>query len=238
MRIGITERGDAALDLSWTNKISNIDGAILITKAVSSVKFQNAVKEFKDKVIIHATITGFGGTPIEPNVPTYEETLNGLYELESFMPEGNIVLRIDPIIPNEAGRSWIHYLIKNIPVSVKRIRFSIIDNYKHILQRGLELPWSSFHAPPHLIADVVNDFMPYSHTHYIECCGEDHPLIPEEWKRGCISDRDVLMLRLDINKIPKILSGQRKSCKCLSIKTELLNNKGQCKHGCLYCYWR
>lgn len=32
MRIGITERGDASIDYSWVDKVSNIDGAILITK--------------------------------------------------------------------------------------------------------------------------------------------------------------------------------------------------------------
>ena len=31
---------------------------------------------------------------------------------------------------------------------------------------------------------------------------------------------------------------QRASCSCLSQKVELLSNKKQCHHGCLYCYWR
>lgn len=32
MKIGITEQGDAGLDLSWVKKLSNVDAAILITK--------------------------------------------------------------------------------------------------------------------------------------------------------------------------------------------------------------
>lgn len=238
MKIGITERGDATLDMSWVNKIGTVDGAVLITKAVSSKEFQNAVRKFKNKVIIHATITGYGGTPIEPNVPSHEETMDSLYKLASFMPEGHIVLRIDPVIPNDAGRTWIPYLINKLPPSIKRVRFSIIDNYKHLSTRGLELPWKTFHAPPQLISNVVNDFMKFSHTHGIECCGEDHPLIPMEWKKGCISDWDLILLGLDFMQVPKVTSNQRKSCRCLSVKTELLSNRKQCYHGCLYCYWK
>lgn len=33
-------------------------------------------------------------------------------------------------------------------------------------------------------------------------------------------------------------SYQRKGCLCPSNKYELLKNKKQCPHGCLYCYWR
>lgn len=35
LKIGVTERGDAGLDLSWVQKMDKMDGAILITKDVS-----------------------------------------------------------------------------------------------------------------------------------------------------------------------------------------------------------
>ena len=38
--IGITERGDAAIDYSWIRKLDSVDGAILITKNVSQM-FRN-----------------------------------------------------------------------------------------------------------------------------------------------------------------------------------------------------
>lgn len=238
MKIGITERGDAALDLTWTSKMKDVDGAILITKNCASNNFLKAVMQFKDKVIVHATITGNGGSFIEPNVPHPSVTVAGLYALAAIIPPQRIVLRVDPIIPNDAGISWIPYLMGNLPRGVNRIRFSIIDNYKHVGDRGLYLPWKGLHAPEHMAAKVVNAFMPYASGGYIESCGEDYKVIPDSWKLGCISIRDLELLGLNYNPIFAVTSKQRYSCKCLSVKTELLTNRKRCGHGCLYCYWK
>lgn len=238
MKVGITERGDAALDLSWVNKMHSVQGAVLITKQCCNEDFLRAVRRWKNKVIVHCTITGYGGGVIEPHVPSHYDTMEGLHELASFMGPGRVVLRIDPIIPNDIGRTWIPYLINQLPESVKRVRFSIIDNYKHLALRGLKLPWNTFHAPEQLVAGVVQDFMPFAKTHSIECCGESYAVIPEHWKRGCISDWDLILLGLDVMRAPPFQAAQRKSCNCLSVKTELLSRRNQCPHGCLYCYWR
>ena len=74
MKIGITEAGDASLDYTWLNKIDSCDGLILITKNVTD-KFIDTILEHKDKIILHATCTGMGGTIIEPNVPSYDKQL-------------------------------------------------------------------------------------------------------------------------------------------------------------------
>ena len=239
MKIGITERGDAAIDLSWSSKMDSVNGAVVITKNCASPDFQNAVRQHKNKLIVHATITGNGGSFIEPNVPNPQITMQGLYDLCGVIDPARIVLRIDPIIPNQAGLSWVPWLINNMPPGIKRVRFSIIDNYKHLVQRGLTLPWQSFNAPEHLVADAVTVLRKYEHTHSIECCGESYPVIPQIWHKGCISDWDLILLGLDFMQAePFRMGAQRKVCKCLSVKTELLNSKKQCPHGCLYCYWR
>lgn len=67
-KIGITEAGDAGVDLSWVDKMGSVDGAVLITKCISP-NFVDAAMKFKDKIIVHATITGYGGTILEPLVP-------------------------------------------------------------------------------------------------------------------------------------------------------------------------
>lgn len=238
MKIGITERGDAALDLSWTTKMNQIDGAVLITKNCASPAFIEAVKQFKNKVIVHATITGNGDSFIEPNVPHPHTTLAGLYELVRVLDPSRLVLRIDPIIPNDVGIAWIPYLINNLPQGISRIRFSIIDNYNHIKDRGLHLPWNGLHAPESMVTDVVNTFLPYTKNFSIESCGEEYPVIPENWKSGCISYKDLKILGLIYNPISNSTSYQRRACRCLSIKTELLNRREKCAHGCLYCYWK
>ena len=54
---------------------------------------------------------------------------------------------------------------------------------------------------------------------------------------GCVSEKDLEIL--GVEKIPNLsMGGPRPGCKCLAIKRELLTNKKQCPHGCLYCYWR
>lgn len=80
MRIGITERGDASIDYSWVQKLDNVDGAILITKNVTD-RFIEAVLQNYNKVIVHATTTGYGGTILEPNVMPVEKTMNQLEKL-------------------------------------------------------------------------------------------------------------------------------------------------------------
>lgn len=238
MKVGITERGDAALDLSWEGKMGQVAGAVLITKNCSSKAFLQAVARNKDRVIVHTTITGNGNSFIEPNVPHPDEVMKGVWELAGIVGPERIVLRIDPIIPNKAGRSWISYLINNMPKGVRRVRFSIIDNYKHVGQRGLHLPWQGFHAPEHLVADVVNDFLEYSEYIDIESCGETYEVIPKHWKIGCISEKDLQILGINYSPQQLKIGKQRVSCKCLSIKQELLNNRAQCQHGCIYCYWK
>ena len=71
MRIGITERGDAGLDLSWLKKTDACDGMVLITKNAND-RFAGAVMELRAKnfpCVVHATCTEWGGTRLEPFVP-------------------------------------------------------------------------------------------------------------------------------------------------------------------------
>lgn len=82
MRIGITERGDAGIDLSWTGHLDSVNGAILITKNLTD-GFCRAVLDNKDRhpLIIHAGCTGWGGSALEPRVPRYHDQLGRLSKL-------------------------------------------------------------------------------------------------------------------------------------------------------------
>ena len=56
--IGVTEAGDASVNLQWEKTLEKVDGAILVTKNVSK-DFRAAVMRSPNKVIVHATVTGF-----------------------------------------------------------------------------------------------------------------------------------------------------------------------------------
>jgi DNA repair photolyase len=101
--IGITECGDAGLDFSWVEQMPTMDFAILITKNVND-KFIKEVVKVKEKVIVHATITGMGGTVVEPRVPPVSISIGQLKRLiNAGFPASQIVLRVDPIIPTPKG---------------------------------------------------------------------------------------------------------------------------------------
>ena len=103
MIFGITEAGDASRDYSWTEKVNDTDMSVIITKHITD-EFIEKVLLFKNKVVIHATCTGYGGTVLEPNVPDYKVQLDAVKKLiKSGFPASQIVVRIDPIIPTAKG---------------------------------------------------------------------------------------------------------------------------------------
>lgn len=234
MYIGITERGDAGLDFNWENKL--YDANILITKHIND-EFIKKVLNHKDKIIIHATVTGFGGTILEPNVPDYHSSYIGLAKLIMFgFPTNQIVLRINPIIVTPKGLSTVEKILKEfVHLNIQRCRFSFIDMYPHVKERFKEnkvkLPYETFAAPQVMVDNVLQVLKEYEGVYQFESCAENTP-----YKLGCISEKDLRILGVNI----KVKDGgfQRKGCLCLGNKKELLNNKKQCVSKCLYCYWK
>lgn len=224
--IGITERGDAGLDTSWLKWVLESKPAILISKR-PNVLFE-ILRNFKNtNVIVHTTITGFGSTILEPNVPCADYTIASYYKLVGLLGEDRVVLRIDPVIPTEKGLETAKSIVaKSLNT---RIRISFIDNYDHLKERFRQndidqLPWDSFHAPLELRKKA------WEELGKPEICGE-----PDMPCTGCVSAKDCEVLGVIPIEKEK---GQRFFCKCLANKKELLMNCERCPHNCIYCYWR
>jgi len=100
--IGITERGEAGLNFYWEKEywLQNCDGVILITKHLSA-QFIERAKKYNS--IIHATITGWGGTSMEPGVPSFIDSMAQFGEAVRVLGRERVVLRIDPIVPTPDG---------------------------------------------------------------------------------------------------------------------------------------
>lgn len=240
MKIGITERGDAGIDLSWGSRINEMDFAIIITKNVGAPGFAEELMKYKNKVILHATVTGFGGTPVEPNVPSPQESYIAIKKvIEMGFPIEQIVLRVDPIIPTDKGieqaRSVMGYFK---PLGIKRCRISILDMYPHVKERfrqhNIRVPYESFTAPAHMKAKWMFMLNEFKDIYEFEACAEDLP-----FATGCISHKDMAILKIEPDQEDEANPfRQRTMCLCLTGKTELLTKKKQCPHGCLYCYWK
>lgn len=166
-KIGITEAGDAGVDLSWVEKLDRVDAAVLITKCVSP-DFFDAALEHKDRLIVHATITGYGHSALEPNVPTPYEEFAAIMELvKAGFPMEKIVIRIDPIIPTEKGLSVAYRtMISFMEMGFQRYRVSVIDMYPHskkpVQKAGLPLP----------VLIAVSLRLKHSFQKWTICCGK------------------------------------------------------------------
>ena len=238
IKFGITEAGDAGLDFTWSNKL--LDGNIIITKhmTVANTKLQELLLENQNKIILHATCTGYGSTKMEPNVPKPTEIYDGIKKLiEQGFPVDQIVLRTDPTIPTIKGIERVTNVWELFKDSgIKRVRYSIIDMYSHTKERILKeydkLPFNGFKAPQYMIDNLLQAIEPYRQHYTFEACAEN---LPD--RTGCISKKDYEILGLDTSDI-KEGGFQRKGCACCAGKTELLTNKKRCPSGCLYCYWK
>lgn len=236
VKIGTTEKGDAGLDFAWMNKNENFDGMILITKHLSYGFIEQAAKV---NSIIHATITGHGGTIYEPKVPPLLISKQLFQKLIDKVGHERVVLRIDPIIPTDSGIAKAIYVYQQLHENIEkktRVRISFMDNYEHVKQRfvkvGLKPLEYYFHAPIDLREKIASYFPD------AEICGE-----PGMECVGCVSEKDLKILNIqEESKIGDYAiaakSAQREECKCLTCKVEMLKNKIPCRGGCIYCYWK
>lgn len=242
LKFGITERGDIAFDDGWIKKLetNEVQAAVLISKGLPTKPGAEAMRKMKDKIIFHATTTGYGGTVVEPNVLPYEkrlENLKGFCEAYSF-PANHIVIRVDPIIPTPKGLALAQKVIsKAQKLGFKRFRFSFIDIYRHVAKRftdkGLPVPPGINQADPKEIAKFYA-FLKKKQTEGLtfESCAES-----DEFQAGCISQKDFKLCGLNTNELNIPQKRQRQACLCCGNKTELLTRKQRCPHQCLYCYW-
>lgn len=237
--VGITETGDISFNLEAFDNL--FDANIIITKRLTD-KLIDKLIEYKDKCILHLTVTGMGGSKIEPLTPTKEQMFDKFTKLisEGF-PLNQVVLRIDPIIPTDKGINTAVDVLELFGNSgITRVRYSSMDMYQHVIDRfnneGVRLPYESFHAPEKQREAIKKVFLIYSKLYKfeIECCGE-----PGVTSIGCISQKDIDILGLT-DKI--ILSGnadQRGTCSCPSNKKQLIKQKpNRCANKCLYCFWK
>ena len=238
--IGITESSEVSFNLDVFDRL--YDGNIIITKRLTN-KLIDKLVEHKDKIILHFCITGWGGSVLEPFVPTLEVSRKKFSQLiDKGFPIEQCVLRIDPCIPTEKGLETMCKVVETFSdTGIKRVRFSVLDMYDHVKKRfkekGMELPYETFHAPLEdrkRMYDVLCE-LGKKYGFDVEVCAE-----PGIESISCLSQKDIDILGLS-DKIKLIGNkGQRSNCSCPSNKVELLqgdNKAKQCLNRCLYCFW-
>ena len=237
--IGICESTDPSWHLEIFDNLYS--GNIIITKRLTDKLIEKLV-ENKDRCILHFTVTGFGGTKVEPLVPSVEQSFNKFKKLiEEGFPIEHVVLRIDPIIPTDKG---INTALRVIDVfkncGIKRVRFSVLDMYNHVKERfeavGIPLPYETFHAPLEKRLEIRDKLVEIGKKDgfEVEACGE-----PGIESVSCLSQKDIDILGLTDKIKLEGNKGQRKNCSCPANKTSLYRGKPEhCLSKCLYCYWK
>lgn len=238
-RIGTCEAGEIAFNLDAFDRLYKAN--IIITKRLTDELIEKLI-EHKDKIILHLTCTGMGGTRVEPFVPSPQATLGKLQKLiNGGFPTSHIVLRVDPIVPTIKGLNTATSVLRLFRgLGIKRVRISFLDNYKHVRERfkeiGVELYNGEFHAPLKERLKCLTAIKYCAEEcgyETVEACGE-----PEIESVSCLSQRDIDILGLTDEITLEGSAKQRKSCGCPANKSELLRVKPhQCEHKCLYCYW-
>ena len=239
--IGITESSEIAFNLDAFDRL--YDGNIIITKRLTNALIGKLL-EHSDKIILHLTCTGFGGSVLEPFVPTLETTRKKFGELiDKGFPIEHCVLRIDPCIPTENGIKTMCQVVEAFSdTGIKRVRFSVLDMYEHVKKRfyekGIKIPYESFHAPfehRKKLYDILCE-LGVKYGFEVEACAE-----PGIKSISCLSQKDIDILGL-ADKIKLVGNkGQRSNCGCPSNKRELLQGDSKakrCSHKCLYCFWK
>lgn len=238
-QVGITETGEIAFNLEAFDNLKKAN--IIITKRLTDKLIEKLI-ENKDKCILHLTVTGMGGSKLEPFVPSLEITRDKFNKLISDgFPVNQVVLRIDPIIPTPKGVQTALKVIKAfIDSGINRIRWSSIDMYNHVKERfndeGIKLPYESFHADKVKINGLytVLESVCYINNIELEACGE-----PGFEPTPCISQKDIDILGLTNEITLEGNAEQRSGCNCPSNKIQILKQKPErCENKCLYCFWK
>jgi hypothetical protein len=236
--IGVTERGDGGLDLSWANalKRGRVDAAIVITKNLTKRCLDEILEltQLGHKVAVHVGCTGWGSSWLEPNVPTPETQIASLTKLlDSGFDNRRVTLRIDPIVPTAEGlERAAHVLELARPILTSdrpiRIRMSVLDEYRHVKDRlrtmGREpfYEGNRFRATNAQFADVVRTLDAHTPKRHgrktiIETCAEPAlvkmaaSMSLENTRlvaNGCVSRVDFQALDLPTNTLPSTKNGQ------------------------------
>lgn len=237
--IGVTETGEIAFDLDAFDHLHQAN--VIITKRLTDPLIRKLV-ERKDHIILHLTCTGWGGTKVEPLVPTAKKTRIQYEKLvKAGFPQKQVVLRIDPIILTDEGIEHVNEVLDLFEDSgITRYRISYIDMYRYAKVRfneaGIDLPHETFHAPLERRRELTDQFLQIAKDSGfdLEICGE--PGLPST---PCVSQKDIDILGLTDEIILHGSADQRDACGCPANKKQILTKRpGRCGNKCLYCYWK
>jgi DNA repair photolyase len=204
----------------------------------------NAVLKKLNQIYVLLTITGLGGTTLEPQAPTVNQVFQQLPAIIDFIgsPE-RLAVRYDPLI-DVIYQEKIH--ITNIDINlfsgilnqahllgIKRVIVSYVTLYPKVEKR---LKAGGFRIMEHQIEEIV-DFIQKQMMPRIEKLGMELStcVVPDLTIKGCI-DGGILTKLHPLQRPCSVAKdrSQRENCHCT--KSIDIGQWFACYHNCLYCY--
>ena len=225
----------------------NIHTLVIWTKNPQNIIENKSLRKYLrsiDQIYFLLTVTGLGGTPLEPEVPEPERILKTIPDLIDFSgPSFRIAIRYDPLIDvvydknvhlSNIDSNLFQYVLDAVNRNgIKRIITSYVTVYPKVKRR---LDKYNFRIIDHSLSEI-KDFILKKMIPPAEKLGMELStcVLPEITKKGCIDGN--LLTELHPRKEPCSTvkdKTQRKSCHCT--KSVDIGMWFPCYHHCFYCY--
>ena len=184
----------------------------------------------------HYTITAYG-RDIEPLVPSIDDSVQTLYDLERIVGARRICWRYDPVLLTETYTIGRHLdtfasLCERLAGHVDRCIFSFVERYQKLEQNFPELSFPTPAERDALAAGLGR--IAAEHGIPIQTCG-NNGLWPQ-YGIGCSGCTTLAMLGASNGIEFRDLrhKGQRAGCGCFESRD--IGAYDSCPNGCRYCY--
>ncbi len=196
-----------------------------------------------DQVFCHFTVTGLGGTTLEPSIPPWEETLAQLPRLVEFAGDPRrVTVRYDPIVhwfEGQDARSNLpvaEAILKEIhKTAVTAVRVSFATLYGKVRRRkGWRWYDPSIAERLEITRWLAELAASLGLTLYT--CSQLELQAAGAVPSRCIDGQ--LLTRLHPLSLPAVTNkdrGQRRECGC-TVSVDIGSYLMRCPNGCRYCY--
>lgn len=200
------------------------------------------ILQLYSQVYVQLTVTGLGGSPLEPNVPHWKRAMEKIPELIRFTGSADrIRLRPDPLVALKKENSrvitnieLVEEIIKKAgQMGVRTFSTSFMDEYPKVKKRLTRHGYINIPISPDQQKQIIDRYAGIASNfggRVYACC------IPGFNRSACIDGNLLTKLHPEgIECSNSKAKGQRELCGCTeSVDIGWYNMT--CKSGCLYCY--
>ena len=188
------------------------------------------------RTYFHYTITAYG-RDIEPGVPSVEESIRTLIELEKIVGRGRIAWRYDPVLLTDTYTVERHletfaYMAEQLAPHIDRCIFSFVEMYKKLETNMPELVPLTEDDKQHLAEGLGATAAKYGMR--IQTCGTNGDYSRYGIRSSGCATLEILGRANGCEFRDIKHKGMREGCHC--IESRDIGAYDTCLNGCKYCY--